>query len=59
MNHAHKDPTFNLAYALEVQEKNCTVCQRNFTLNNKNYCSNGLKFPSCRQKRNGFKVLDQ
>lgn len=42
--------------SLEIREKNCTVCVHGERAFNQAVCTNNLKFPQCKQRKNGFKL---
>ena len=58
-NTQHRDPTFEAACRLEINEKGCAVCMRRRVVFNDEYaCDTGLVFPFCRVNKKGF-ILDE
>jgi len=53
----YKDPTFEAAASMEVRQKRCRICTRRYELSAGGIiCKVGLKFPSCKGDKKGFKL---
>lgn len=51
----YQDPA-NVIEALDIRDKNCTVCVHGERTFNLAVCANDLKYPQCKQRKNGFKL---
>lgn len=52
-----RDPVFNEVLGIQIKElKGCPVCTKRLTINGKIVCRNGLRYPSCKESRKGFKL---
>ncbi len=53
----HRDPTFDAACRMEVNEKSCAVCQLRVLIADRIHCGINKKFPFCKKDGSGF-LLD-
>lgn len=57
----HKDPTFEAAQRMEIEQKKCSICMQSIALihTKKNICASGKQWPFCKyDRKNGFKIRD-